>query len=377
MNCVNSLPRIAVFFIVLAICANACRGQIPIETGYGRTSGTGFADSINGTSVFANLFRERGRKVDTSKVISPKIENYETIVWFPDRFEVPRAEVIERLNLWMQTGSNRTLIYVGRDYDATIDYWQNVVDKSTGKQSELAQRKLAESISEFEFRRQSVTLDERCDWFQLKRGDGKAVKRLNGPWASSLKGSNISIQFGRVQLKPPTHWSTQGRRTEVLLGSAADQLIYRIQSTSTYEPNAIVVTNGSMLLNYSLVNSENSVIADLLVSESSEYGPVLFLESGPEDIRMSNTDARQGTQWSWVGQPPLNYIVPHFLLLGVIYCFIWFPIFGRAKKLPPETNSNFGLHIESIADSLANSGQENEAYRILNRYRETLKHEET
>ena len=377
MNCVDSKQRIAVFLIVLAMLANACRAQVPIETGYGRTSGTGFGASINGTSVFANLFRERGRRVDTSKVISPKIENYETIVWFPDRFDAPRTEVIDRLNLWMQLGSNRTVIYVGRDYDATIDYWQNVVDTSKGLQSELAQRKLAESISEFEFRRQTVALDERCDWFQLKRGDEQVAKRLTGPWASSLKGSNISIQLGRVQLKPPAHWSTQGRQTEVLLGSADGELIYRIQSISTYDPHAIVVTNGSMLLNYRLVNSENRVIADLLVSESSGYGPVLFLESGPEDIRIANTDARQGTQWSWVGQPPLRYIVPHFLLLGVIYCFIWFPIFGRAKKLPPETNSNFGLHIESIAHSLANSGQENEAYRILNRYRETLKHEET
>jgi hypothetical protein len=374
---VNRGSCLLAFFIAMEACMSNCPAQVEIESGYGRIAGAGFGNSINGTGVFAGLFRERHRTVDTSKLISPKIEGYQTIVWFPDRFEAPGNAVVEHLNRWLQSDQSRTLIYVGRDYDAAVDFWQIAVESSTGKQNVLARRMLAQSVTEFETRRNTVGLDEQCDWFQMKGGSEQPAKQLNGLWSNQLTTSNSSIRQGRIRLVPPTRGAMGARPHQVLLGSSAGPLIYRLQPASTFDGQVIVVTNGSMLMNYSLVNSENRVLADLLVAESSRFGKVLFLESGPEDIRISNTDARQGAQWAWVGQPPLNYIVPHFLVLGVIYCFVWFPIFGRARRLPSDSNSNFGLHIESVGRSLANSGQEDEARRIIDRYRHSVKHEES
>src|SRR3954471_21210465 len=98
--------------------------QLPIV--YGRRRGVEAAGSVNGTAVLADLYRAAGRRVSTSVRFSPALEKYSTIVWFPDDFAPPDAAHRTHLEDWVKNGSNRTLVYVGRDYEAAIDYWQRM-----------------------------------------------------------------------------------------------------------------------------------------------------------------------------------------------------------------------------------------------------------
>ena len=56
------------------------------------------------------------------------------IVWAPDRFGVPTDSEIEYFESWLDRGAGRTLVFIGRDYDASIEYWQQVLPQSGGEQ---------------------------------------------------------------------------------------------------------------------------------------------------------------------------------------------------------------------------------------------------
>ena len=49
-------------------------------------------------------------------------------------------------------------------------------------------------------------------------------------------------------------------------------------------------------------------------------------------------------------------MVPHFLMLGIFFCFVLFPIFGRAKRANIEKNPfTFRNHIKAMGKLMASS----------------------
>ena len=131
----------------------------------------------------------------------------------------------------------------------------------------------------------------------------------------------------------------------------------------------IFISNGSFLLNYGLVNQENRKLASNLIDECS-YGSVLFLESGPDPITVTESDAPPThNQWAWLNTAPLKYIVPQFFFWGVVFCFVYYPIFGRprstAKRIP-----DFRRHIDAFGRLLTRSKKPDEARRMIRQYNE-------
>src|SRR5689334_3531609 len=113
-----------VLILVGAILAGRRDEQLP--TVYGRRRGGEAGRSVNGTAVLADMFRAHGDTVTTMSRFSPRLDKYETIVWVPDDFEPPDEKHRQRLIEWLQAGNERTLVYVGRDYNAAIDYWERM-----------------------------------------------------------------------------------------------------------------------------------------------------------------------------------------------------------------------------------------------------------
>ena len=102
--------------------------QRPLNTEYGQTSGFG-QSSVNGTRVLADMFTDRGHRVESWYRLSPKLMEADVIVWFPNDFEAPSTEVREWLEEWLFDASGKTLIYVGRDFDAAPGYWQQLTSR--------------------------------------------------------------------------------------------------------------------------------------------------------------------------------------------------------------------------------------------------------
>ena len=133
----------------------------------------------------------------------------------------------------------------------------------------------------------------------------------------------------------------------------------------------IVVANASFLLNFSLVDPDKEILADCLLDELQAGGEeVLFLESGPQPIAVSDSDYENHNSWAWIAEAPLRYIVPHFLLWGMLFCFVFFPVFGRPRRTAKANNSSFQNHIKAMAKQLERSGRPLEAANRIQHYHE-------
>ena len=117
--------------------------QNTVDYGYGKKSGAGFANSLNGTRVFAKMFENRGYRVESRPTVTPTMGEADTVVWFPNHYHPPKKEVVDTLQKWLDAEPNRVLVYVGRDYDAEVPYWSESLKKAKPDQVDKFRRRYA------------------------------------------------------------------------------------------------------------------------------------------------------------------------------------------------------------------------------------------
>jgi hypothetical protein len=358
--------------------------QLPVI--YGRRRGVDAAGSVNGTAVLADLYRAARRRVSTGVRFSPALEKYNTIVWFPDDFAPPDEAHRQRLEEWLQNGSNRTLVYVGRDYDAAIDYWQRLKADASPELSDEILRRDAESRARHEAIRSAMPIDEYARWFAVRRDDKPYdAQILSGPWADGIDAKQTDIHLeGRVSLPPYGDIDTlddpfRHRDFDVLLASGDEPLVFRLSNDidsdkSWNKGQIIVLVNGSFTLNYPLVNHEHRKLAARLIEASSSADDrVLFIESqadGPP-IRDKEKATSPPTSLELLKVWPLNAILLHIAVLGIVLCLARAPIFGRPRDLIDESPADFGKHIAALGKLLAATKDRNYAQTRLNQYRQS------
>ena len=103
-----------------------CGRRQELVTEYGKVVGDQGGTSVNGTSVLFEMLRENGFRVKRYRKISPRLNRYNTIVWFPNDQGCPSSEATNALENWLTEGYLRTLIYVGRDYQMRKSIFINI-----------------------------------------------------------------------------------------------------------------------------------------------------------------------------------------------------------------------------------------------------------
>lgn len=354
--------------------------QLPVV--YGQRRGYKAVDSVNGTSVLAKMFTKAGHEVRSITRLSPKTEDFQTIVWFPDDFKPPTAEQRDYLETWLLLGEGRTLIYIGRDYDAAVDYWTDIQPIVPADQADEVKRRLDKAEEDFKSARKGMPKDAKSDWFTVKaRDDVRKAKSLSGPWADGVDASKVDIQVQGTLDPPqpadPNSDKLEGFATvETLLASDQDTLVTRITDPMLGDGQIIVVTNGSFLLNYPLVNHEHRKLAARLVSQVGP-GEVAFLESqedGPE-ILDEEPESTIPSGLELIKIWPLNVILFHLTLLGIVFCIARWPIFGRPRDLPAESNADFGKHVTALGELLHKTKDTAYAQARLHQYQTQGKRE--
>ncbi len=133
---------------------------------------------------------------------------------------------------------------------------------------------------------------------------------------------------------------------------------YSSYSVSTSQ--RIMINNGSFLLNYALINVEHRKLAAQLINETAKMSPtgtVVFLESaadGPQ-IRKDNSLESFNTRWDLLKVQPLGMFLCHLAVLGIIYCFMKWPIFGRPRPGKVGSLLNFREHFIALGRLLERS----------------------
>jgi hypothetical protein len=310
-----------------------CGSRNSLKTEYGKMRNEGSSASLNGTGVFAEMFRQSDVTVNRQGSISPRLNRYQTIVWFPDRFSAPSDEVVAALEKWINQGWGRTLIYVGRDFDCDLGYLRQVYDHTEVDDREELNRQIAEALVRRRAPQRDFVADknrDRCDWFKTKKMYPRKIEKLSGPFADQLESIPFTLESATV-LVPPKRLAEPEQQN--LLKADGQPFVFRLQRPQC-DGQVIVVRNGSFLLNFGLTIPAHRILASRLINACDLNGAVVFLESGPAEVRIQErADAHQ--PWAWISRPPLRYIVPHLLFWGVLFCFVLFPIFGRAKRFQP------------------------------------------
>jgi hypothetical protein len=359
--------------LLLLVPSTGCDGA-DIDSTYGRRSGMG-SSSVNGTRVFSEMFEQAGHHVTTASRLTPKLrDRADVIVWFPDDFDPPKKEVREWLKTWLcEWGKKRTLIYVGRDFDAARVYWNKV--QTGAPTAQIPELKRREGIASARFTAQRSDIEGKdldADWFKIEgtRND-RAVRTLGGSaeWLDGVDPAKVEIEmFGRLV---PNNVDTQE-----LLNSNGDVLVSK-QEPCTGGGQLIVVANGSFLLNLPLVNHEHRKLAGKLINEVGKNQEVVFLESDSKGPEITESDRPPGERGGLeiLSVPPFDQIFWHLAVLGLVFCFARYPIFGVPKSLPPPPHSDFGQHVTALGKLLAMTRDRAFAMTRWLHYQQTVKHE--
>lgn len=363
---------LVVMTVFLLGCGTSFSEPERITSGYGRKSGSDFVNSLNGTAVFAEMVRASGATTSRADSITPRIRNVDQIIWFRDRFEPPTQEAIDALLDWVNSGQGRELIVVGRDSDSAIDYWTQVAAAAQGQDKIKARRRLATNNAEFNYRRSSRNLAEvNCAWYSLQENEYQTATRISGDWSTGIDPQKANLKVG-IMLdhgtpNPSLSWNKR-YQPSVLLEVDEKPMVTVLRPRSDRAGQIVLVSNASFLTNYGLVNRENQKLAQRLIDFTPKNQTTLFLETGSEEVRVSDSETGHET-WAWITKPPLRYIIPHFLMLGVLFCFVLFPIFGRARRADPsEDYSTFRDHIRAMGKLMSISGNTQFARSKIDKY---------
>ena len=364
-----------VLILVGLMLASRRAGSLP--TAYGKRRGSEAASSVNGTAVLADLFKRSGHRVTTMTRLSPKVNDSDVVVWIPNNFKPPTKEQREFLEDFLATGSGKTVIYVGRDYDAAVDYWGDVEKQVPPRQADEFLRRQAEARATHEATRSTMPVKEYARWFTARRdAKPRKVAALEGPWAAGVDPAKAEIHLeGRLDIPSANDRAAADpeipEEFENLLSSSGDSLVTRVTDAEWADGQLIVVTNGSFVLNYPLVNHEHRKLAVKLVGECGAPGRVVFIESGPDgpavlDKEPTAGEGPLGLLKVW----PLNAILMHLTLLGIIFCLARSPIFGRPKELPEPPTADFGKHVAALGELLGRTKDQAYAHQRLVQYRQ-------
>lgn len=363
--------------VVVLLLVSGC-GRDSVDDTYGRRRGSLGATSVNGTAVLGEMFRQAGCRVVSRRFLSPGIHHHQVIVWAPDSFQAPDDEARRFLEDWLFREPGRTLVYIGRDYDALIAYWEAALEMAPADQRVEVLRRLAQARAMHARRRAHMPEEEPHAWFTLLRDarpDPSDVSDWSGTWTEDdrLQLSKLRPKIhGRLEPPPEDTGDGSEYRSEVLLQGPPGILAYRLIPARQPTSQILVMTNGSFLLNLPLVEQEHRRLAQRLIAECDAPAKVVFFESGREGASVFQQDpaSRQPTGLEAFTVWPLGGILWHFVVLGVLYLFTRLAIFGRPRQLPPEPTSDFGRHVHALGELLAATGQADQARRPLAQFQD-------
>lgn len=359
--------------LTLLIFALGCVNPPPVDSKYGRREISNYGGSVNGTSVLSDMFEQSGFEVKTTRFLGRLVNRADVVVWFPDDYIVPDARVQTFFLNWLLENPERTLVYVGRNFDAEIAYWNELESRAEPDGAIEYRRREALARSLYDSRTSDLADTDECPWFEIDRNiSPRRATEFAGPWSDGLVAERANIWVGsRIIIPEDADDDATSWQSEVLLKSGDEVIAAEISRALWDDSRIVVVNNGSWLLNMPLVNHEHRKLAGRLV-QSCRGDKVVFVESGMGGPQVAESGPRRHHGLEAFTVWPVNVVLLHLTVVGIVYCFAVFPIFGRAKQLPARDNSDFGSHITALGELLGRAGDENFARRQIAQFQQLM-----
>ncbi len=345
-------------------------------------------NSLSGLSVLRAFCNQSGLSTFRLRGLSERSKQLQTIVWAPSDFSLPSQEATDWIDHWLKSGKKRTLVFIGRDYSAPADYWEQ------GAQSRPLEDQLdyllhaAQFQADHERNRRAEREREWTPWFCYHpQKIWSRPSSLVGPWSASLSAQSFygvrdhllptdkrpndqQRKLKGFRSKEDSETEPSANHVEVLLQDDAQRpLIFRITSEDWDEGQILCFANGSMLLNVGAVSANGSQLMAKVVDEMPLKAKVGFLETNSEpSVRETDETIEKFKGFELLTVWPLNVVSIHAVIFGVIVLIAMFPIFGRPRSLLQPSTQDFGSHVQAMGDLLQRSHDRNFALRILRNY---------
>ncbi|MEM9412798.1 MAG: hypothetical protein AAGA30_16925, partial [Planctomycetota bacterium] len=223
----------SLLFSIIAVACCCFSGCYPeLQTGYGKARGTNYAGSVNGTVVFHEMIEAAGYEVDRYRKYSPRWNKYDTVFWAPDTFTAPSEEAMEKIEAWLAAKPYQTLVWIARDFDASIAYWEALIEKEsvTAKKSEL-ERKHIDAITTHLYQKNLYPM-QKCRWYDYQNHPLSSARSVGGNFVEEISGETPEIRYSSLP-KPGTVQSN-GKfgdyEVEVLMTVDSHPFIYALTS---------------------------------------------------------------------------------------------------------------------------------------------------
>ena len=381
---------------------------IPWPESFGEVSGTNATRSLNGIGVHRRMWESTGARVLTPQKLSPRLDSIDTIVLIGSSYKPPGSLARDWLENWLGKKSGRTVVYFGRDFDASQMYREDTLDQVAKSQLERAQTQLASRRAEkYVDRNSQIPEDTFCRWFYLRTSARPTVHdKFSGPWSSELAGLNGKWPTG-VLLEPPdetlknkkpswitgakpalaparsfvagadgdeslgdkevqrsiwkadeledtkawdAEWELAGDVKVLLSGANGTPIVHRIEHSKFRGSKILIVANGAPFLNGSLVKPLQRKVSELVIQECLPAKRVAMIGYDESGLLLSNVESGSDTNFGvqlltvW----PLSAITMHAAFFGIIAFVVLLPILGRPQSLARRTVTDFGLHVEAM-----------------------------
>lgn len=361
-----------------------------------------FDRSLNGTMVFRDMCEKSGCRLGTGGALAEQ-SDYQVLVWFSLEPNTPPQKTLDTLDEWLEEKPDRTVVYVGRAFEATWDYWETMhsrIDEEENKRKINSKRSEAESErNKFLAKKKNPLLPDKPKEIKDPKKKGNSLFVMT-PLEKEYKMRSLvgsenwlrDIDLGKVrfslfeQMTPAktiadddnqetpdetTPESDENAKEneekelppqfEVLLESEDGHWI--VASTPRKKGRMILVNNGGFLLNYQLINHEHRKLANRLIHEFGEGRKKVFILYSDHDIYTYDLGDRThqssfDTVLKFLQAWPVSILFWQCILLGILFCFYKWPIMGRPRKLPQTRHVDFMEHISAYADLLSATGEE-------------------
>ena len=104
--------------------------------------------------------------------------------WAPDSFRPPGQEVRQFFQEWFASEESKTLVYIGRDYDAEPYYWEAVWPTAPAAE-QIEVMRAGPGSSEHDQARLDMPAAETIEWFTMRRDcPRRKATQLEGRWSA-------------------------------------------------------------------------------------------------------------------------------------------------------------------------------------------------
>ena len=371
-------------------------GCSQLYTDYGESKGISGRTSLNGFGALRSAFEQAGFRTRDVSRLSNRVRRTDVIVWTPKTVDSVDDRVTRWFEAWLRQG-DRTLVFVIPDSGSEVDYWMEAAKLAPPEQRLEYRKRAARSINErIEWRLNRPNISSN-GWFQVEPlEERRIVSELTGPWQADLEVPDetiatedaaqedvasdevelASLEFSLVPYDSEAVVATNTKPTPIvgatgpgtpawimpttstptktpiefvpLLSDDADNTVVgEIRSDQWRGSRILVVAAGSLLTNYAFSRDPNRRLADKIIADSkpAENPEPLtgFLSSDGGTVPVSEREpnAPQVTGMEMLTEWPISIVTMHGAVLGMIFCLMLLPIFGRPKKIRRTEDNNF------------------------------------